>query len=121
MKYLITENRVKELIKKYFNLDLTGKIHMVTNKWELPFEFDNFMSEAQLNRSLNKYGPMYIIQTDNRIIGKSNLFLCQNRDKGWEVVDSDDNVYSEFELMKELRIHPLALSIDDLINAYFKD
>jgi len=114
MKYLITENQIKRIIKKKFGIDLTDKISMVTNKWELPFEFE-FISERSLNRSLNIYGPMFVIQTPK------NMYLGQERENGWDIVDKGDRVVEDYQIMKELGIHGLGLSIDDLINAYIEE
>jgi len=115
MKYLITENQIKRIIKKKFGVDLTDKMIMVTNKWELPFEFDEFMSEKSLNRSLNTYGPMYVIKTPK------NMYLGQERKNGWDIVDKGDRVVNDAQIMRELGIHGLGLSLGDLINAYIND
>jgi hypothetical protein len=117
MKYLIAESRIKNLIKKYFNLDLTNNISMVTNKCELPMEFDGFMNDRLLNRYLNAYGPMYVIKTHK------DMYLGQPREtgKGWHFFNTNDNKVSNHQIMRELGIHPLNLSVDDLINAYIND
>ncbi len=115
MKYLITENQIKRIIKKNFGLDLTDNIIMVTNKWELPFEFDNTVPERQLNRFLNSYGPMYVITTSK------NMYLGQERENGWLFYDKRDMKTPEHQIMRELGIHGLGLTVDDLINAYIEE
>jgi hypothetical protein len=115
MNYLITESQIKRIIKKKFGLDLTDKISMVTNKWELPFEFDIFIPEKMLNRFLNNYGPMYVIETPK------NLYLGQERENGWVIYDKKDKLVKDHQIMKELGIHGLGLSFSDLINAYIND
>jgi hypothetical protein len=115
MKYIITESQVKRIIQKNFGLDLTDNISIVTSKWELPFEFDAFMSAYSLNRSLNTYGPMFVIQTPK------NIYLGQERENGWEIVDKGDRVVEDYQIMKELGIHGLGLSAGDLINAYIEE
>jgi hypothetical protein len=115
MKYLVCESQLKNLLKTKFNLDLTDKIRMVTNKWELPFEFDWMISERQLNQYLNAYGPMFVIE------GKDNQFLCQNMNNGWQILDTNDYKYSEFQLMRKLGIEVLGLSLSDLIERYFTE
>lgn len=115
MKYLITENQIKRIIKKKFGLDLTDNISMVTNKWELPFEFDNTVPERQLNRFLNTYGPMYVITTTK------NMYLGQERENGWLFYDKKDLKTPDHKIMNELGIQGLGLSAGDLIDAYIND
>ena len=65
MKYIIPESNLKSLLKTQFGFDLTDRISIVTNKWELPMEFDRVLSYAALNTYLNKFGPMYVINVKN--------------------------------------------------------
>lgn len=116
MKYFITESQLKKFVKSQFGLDLTDKIHMVTNKWELPLEFEHISPRA-LNNYLNNFGPMYVFE-----IGKK-LYLGQNqgRKDGWTIVDIGDRLIPEFEFMKLLGIESLGLSMDDLLDQYFSE
>jgi len=114
MKYLITENQIKRIIKKKFGVDLTDKMIMVRNKWELPFEF-KYIPERWLNKYLNFYGPMYVIETPE------NMYLGQERENGYYVVDKEDRVVQDYQIMEELGIHGLGLSLGDLIDAYIND
>jgi len=118
MKVLITESKMKDIIKSNFGLDLTGKIHMVTNKWELPEEFDKIIGERMLNHYLNRFGPMYWFDT------KKGLFLAQDRGNqydGWNIADHLDFGLSELDFMRILGIEYLGLSMDDLINLYMEE
>ena len=57
-------------------IDLTGKIHMVTNSYELPFEFnERIITPQTLRLYLNKYGPMYVIEIGSQIY----LYLFYNQ------------------------------------------
>ena len=116
MKVIIKESKMKDIIKSNFGLDLTDKIRMVTNRWELPFEFD-FITPRELNSYLNTFGPMYVLE-----IGKK-LYLTQNQGSnfGWFVVDSNDRMISEYDFMKFLGIEYLGMSMDGLINLYFEE
>jgi len=117
MKYLITENQIKRIIEKKFGVDLTDKISMVTNKWELPFEFDSFINERMLNSYLNRFGPMFVIQTPKE------MYLAQDRGEknGWSIYNTKESSTSDTKVMRELGIHGLGLSIGDLINAYIEN
>lgn len=116
MKYIITESQLKDIIKSNFGVDLTNKIHMVTSKWELPEEFDFFINPRVLNKYLNKYGPMFVFE-----IGKRS-YLTQNQGSdGWMIIDTGDRQLSELEFMKILGIEYLGLSMDTLLDEYFKE
>jgi len=116
MKYVISESQIKKILKTKFNLDLTDKIHMVTNKSELPEEFDFWINPRALNKYLNKYGPMFVFEIGR----KSYLTQSHGRD-GYMIFDNSDHQLSELEFMKILGIEMLGISIDDLINNYFKE
>jgi hypothetical protein len=115
MKLIITENKLKNFIENRLGIDLTDKIHMVTNEYELPKEF-SYIRSRMLSRYLNNFGPMYVIETPK---GK---FLYQNQgDSNFvrvTITDNRDRLYSEDDIMEYLGIPPLGLKIDDLINIY---
>jgi hypothetical protein len=116
MKIIITESQLKDFIRKQFNVDLSNKIQIVTNKWELPMELDRIITTDMLNRYLNHYGPMFVITT------RKNMYLVQNRGKdGWMIVNQNDYQVSDLDIMKELGIESLGLSVGDLIDEYFQE
>ena len=116
MKIIIKESQLKDFIRKQFNVDLSNKIEIVTNKWELPMEFDRIITSDALNRYLNHHGPMFVITT------RKNMYLIQNRGKdGWMIVNQNDNKVSDFDIMKELGIESLGLKVGDLIDEYFQE
>ena len=43
MKIIINESNIKNVFKR-LNIDLSGKIQMVTSSYELPMEFDEFFT-----------------------------------------------------------------------------
>jgi len=116
MKYIITENKLKSFISDRFGLDLTGKISEVTSKWEIPMEFDEIINQSTINRYLNQYGPMYVIETDD------NMYLTQPRGENNEWITIDKKykvVVYESELLSKLGIGQLGISIGDLISMYY--
>ena len=114
MKITITESQLKNFINKQFNIDLTDKISMVTNKWEVPMEFDRIITTQLLNSYLNKYGPMFVIRT------RKNMYLAQDRGKhGWMIANQNDYQVSDLDVMKDLGIEKLGLSVKDLIDQFF--
>lgn len=114
MRYIITESQLNDFVKKHFKVDLTDKISMVTNKWELPMEFDRIITPQALNTYLNKYGPMFVITT------RKNMYLAQDRGKhGYMIANQNDYQVSDLEVMKDLGIESLGLSVKDLIDQFF--
>jgi hypothetical protein len=115
MKILIKESQLKSFIKNKLGVDLTDRINIVTNKWELPMEFDGFMTPTILNKYLNNYGPMFAIET------KDNMYLCQDRGKdyGWFTIDKYGGIVDESEIMSDLGVDKLGLSMNDVIPMYF--
>jgi hypothetical protein len=115
MKILIKESQLKSFIKNKLGVDLTDRINIVTNKWELPMEFDKVISPRGLNEYLNKYGPMFAIET------KDNMYLCQDRGKnyGWVNIDKNGGIVDESEIMSDLGVDKLGLSMNDVISMYF--
>ena len=119
MKILIKESQLKSFIKNKLGVDLTDRINIVTNHWELPKEFDNIITPTILNKYLNNYGPMYTIKTND------NLYLTQDRGKGygivddWFTVDEKDRIVDDFDVMTNLGVGKLGLSMNDLISMYF--
>ncbi len=115
MKYIITESKLKNLLKDRLGVDLDGKITMVTNQYDLPMEFDKFISPRVLNMYLNRFGPMFVIDTPKK------TFLYQNQAGVPTITDTNDRLYSVTSLMSHLGIPPMGLTIDDLINIYFQE
>ena len=117
MKYLITESKLKSFLKDKFGIDLDGKIEMVTNKWELPMEFDRVITPKMLNTYLNRFGPMFVF----KIINRGN-FLYQNQNGSEVVVDDNDRIIDMDDFYNILGVNKyLGISVDNLIDLYFKE
>jgi hypothetical protein len=116
MKIIITESQLKDFIRKQFNVDLSNKIEIVTNKWELPMELDRIITTQSLNRYLNHYGPMFVIHT------RKNMYLVQKRGKdGWVIVNQNGDDVTDMDVMKDIGIEKLGLTVGDLIDEYFQE
>jgi len=115
MKILIKESQLISFIKNKLGVDLTDRINIVNNKWELPMELSGVIHPTNLNGYLNKYGPMFTIKT------KNNMYLTQDRgkDREWFVKDKNNRIVDETEVMSELGVGQLGLSMNDLISMYF--
>ena len=115
MKKSLIESNISNFIKDKLGVDLSDRIHMVTNQYELPMVFDRVISSKVLNQYLNRYGPMYVFE------GKKNTYLGQHRKNEWFVVDKRDSQVSEFDVMKDLGIEMLGLSLNDLVSEYINE
>ena len=115
MKYIITESRLKEMLRKIAGVDLTGKVDIVTSTYDLPMEFDNVMTPTVLRAYLNQFGPMFIIR------GPKRTFLYQNQSGRIVIADSNDRTYSENSIMNQLGISSMGLSVDDIIKTYYEE
>ena len=116
----LTEANLKNLLVNKLGVDLTGKIHMVTNSYELPFEFnERIITPQTLRLYLNKYGPMYVIE-----IG-SQMFLYQHQQLLNEVrkliVDTNDKSYSEDQILNKLGIPPMGLTLNDIVDTFVEE
>jgi len=116
----LTEANLKNLLINKLGVDLTGKIHMVTNSYELPFEFnERIITPQTLRLYLNKYGPMYVIE-----IG-SQIYLYQYQQLTNEVrkmiVDTNDRTYSEDQILNKLGIPPMGLTLDDIVDTFVEE
>jgi hypothetical protein len=115
MKVIITENKLKDFIRKTFSVDLTNKIEIVTNFWDIPSRFDGLFSRSQVNRILNNYGPMYVLSVDDK------KFLAQPRENGWIGFNSQFDRLTEAELLDNLGLQYLGFSLDKVIDLYFEE
>ena len=115
MKKCLIESNISNFIKDKLGIDLSDRIHMVTNQYELPMVFDRVISSKVLNQYLNRYGPMYVFE------GKKNTYLGQPRKNEWFVVDKRDYEVSELDVMKDLGIEMLGLSLNDLVSEYINE
>jgi hypothetical protein len=114
MKYIITEDKLKNFIKRKFNLDLTGKIRMITTQYQVPMEFDIMLSPKSVRYMLNTDGPMYLIQHGY------DDYLVQPRTnhKEWRVIDASNGYIDESEFFNKLGV-PHIIHTGDLIDAFF--
>jgi hypothetical protein len=116
MKKSLIESNISNFIKDKLGVDLSDRIHMVTNQYELPMVFDRVISSKVLNQYLNRYGPMYVFE------GKKNTYLGREHKKNeWFIVDERDSQVSEFDVMKDLGIEMLGLSLNDLVSEYINE
>jgi hypothetical protein len=126
MKYLLTESKLKSLLKDKFNVDFTGKIEMVTSVYSVLNDFDRCVDPSYIRRKLNSDGPMYIISLDTYTQrGKykyRNKFLYQKNssssDSDYYLMDISCQYYTDSEFMNLFGIKVLGLSMERFIDLY---
>jgi hypothetical protein len=114
MKYIITENQLRKVIKKYFNKDLSNSIDQITDYHDLPERFRRIYSKHALNYFLNNYGPMYVFRTED-----GHLYLVQDQGSEWFIEDDEGYSASEEKLIRSLGINALSPKLSKVIDAYF--
>lgn len=114
MKYILTENKLKNFLLSKFNLDLENKVIMLTSVFDNRFAFETILSDEIMRRYLNFHGPMYIF-----FIGKSQ-YMVQPRGDNYMIINTDDRVFTEKEFYKKLGI-PNIISLGDIIELYAQE
>ena len=115
MKFIITESKIKEFIENKFGVDLTNRIIMVQSYYDLPEHFQRLFTKQIINMYLNKYGPMYVFH------GYTDSFLYQNQDGRQLIADSTDSIVDYTDLMEDLGIENMGLTIQQVIDIYVKE
>ena len=116
MKYIVNQSKFKDFLRNKFNFDLTGKIKMITSRYDVPSVFDGMISGDVVSMLLNKYGPMYLITMDEDMF---YLFQLQN-DNDYMLMDNH-GWFTDREFMNMWGIGKLGLSMNELIDIYFKE
>jgi hypothetical protein len=109
---IITESRFKTFIEDKLGIDLTGKVDLVTNKWELPMEFDRIITPTALNSYLNRFGPMYSIENGD------TKYLYQDQGDRSVIADTRDRLYTESEILNKLGFPPLGIKLKEILDLY---
>jgi len=83
MKYIVKQASLKDAIKKRLDIDLTGKISLITGVHEMPQRFiQDYEHIEKLRTMMNRYGPFYLIKVEK------DMFLAQPRSKNeWYILE----------------------------------
>lgn len=116
MKIIINESNIKNVFKR-LNIDLSGKIQMVTNSYELPMEFAEFFTPQILRVYFNNYGPMFVIKSEE------DVYLYQHQGKlRTLLINVDGDSYSESQFLSNiLNIPPMGISLQDVLDTFFEE
>jgi hypothetical protein len=117
MKYIITESKLKSVIKDKFGLDLTGRVELDPSLYKILNDFDLFFSYEGLRRRLNmeNYGPMYLIELDDN---RKVLYQMNYSSNHPLIIDNKGDVYDKSDFMDFLGIRPLGLTLEQFLDLY---
>jgi hypothetical protein len=125
MKYIINESQYmsllenldknKKFLTKTMGTDFANKIKMVTSKYDVPMGFDEGVGRNLINRWLNHWGVMYLVN----INGKD--YLYQDRGDYEMFIDEEGFDYVDNEIPEEIGIGVLGLRFSDIIDMYFEE
>ena len=117
MKYIVNQSKFKEFLRNKFNFDLTGKIQMITNRYQVPYIFDGVLGERAVNRLLNNHGPMYLIT-----MNKDAVYIYQHRvDGADQIMFDEDGWLTDREFMKMWGVDKLGIPLNKMIDIYFEE
>jgi len=105
----------KKFLTNHMGMDFTDKIQLVTSSYDVPMEFDQFVSPQMINRGLNKWGPMYLFELNGY------KFLYQDRGEYEYFMDEVGIDYVDNEIPEQLGLDELGLGFSDIIDLYFNE
>jgi hypothetical protein len=115
MKYVITESRIKDLIRVRFGIDFTGKIQVINNADELPKVYTVCPGRTIIDRKINEFGPMFLITMSDKV----KMLYQKNSvsNKGW-IMSNHCTIIDTYYFMDILGIEPLGLTMEQFIKIY---
>ncbi len=108
-------NKNKKFLSNIMGIDFTDKIEQITSTYDVPMEFDRYISTGMINRYLNKFGPMYLFELD----GIKYLYLDVGDHE--KFIDEKGNVFIENEIPERLGLDEIGLRFSNIIDMYFNE
>ena len=120
VKQVICENdskteKDKRFLKNKLGIDFTGKIEQITSTYDVPMEFDEYISSNLIRRYLNNYGPMYLFELDGK------KYLYQDMGKYEWFLREDGFDYTNNEIPEKPGIAIMGLKFSDILDLYFTE
>ena len=105
----------KRLLINVMGQDFTDKIKMITSTYDVPMSFDEGVGPNLINRWLNHWGPMYLVNV------KGKDYLYQNRGDYEMFIDEEGYDYVDDEITEQLGISDMGLKFSDIIDIFFNE
>lgn len=124
MKYYMTQNlpnvnesheKAKNFLKDNLGINFTGRIKQITSTYDVPMSFDECLYGESINRYLNFWGPMYLID-----FGWTKMLYQDRGDFEW-FMDEQCNDFVDNEIPEDLGIAEMGFSFSDIIDMYFEE
>ena len=117
MKLLITESKLKTLIKDKFNIDLTGRVELDPSIYKILNDFDFYFDYDGVRRRQlgDNYGPMYLIELDDN---RKILYQMNYSSNYPLILDNKGDLYEESDFMDLLGISALGITMEQFLDLY---
>ena len=120
MKILITENRLKSIVKRILGYDLSDNIEIITSWYELDSGGQRLFSDGkeEFNWLLNHYGPMFLFNVN----GDNYYVQPQGKELGTLVLsDRKNRKIKENDFLKIIGLDILGISLNKLIDEFAEE
>jgi antitoxin component of RelBE/YafQ-DinJ toxin-antitoxin module len=113
----LTENvdKNKKFLIDVMGMDFTDKIQQITSTYDVPMSFDEGVGSNLINRWLNHWGPMYLVNVN----GKD--YIYQNRGDFEMFIDEEGYDSVDDEIPEQLGIDVMGLKFSDIIDIFFNE
>jgi len=108
-------DKAKNFLKDNLGINFTGRIKQITSTYDVPMSFDECLYSESINRYLNFWGPMYLID-----FGWTKMLYQDRGDFEW-FMDEQCNDFVDNEIPEDLGIAEMGFSFSDIINMYFEE
>ena len=108
-------DKAKNFLKDNLGINFTGRIKQITSTYDVPMSFDECLYSESINRYLNFWGPMYLID-----FGWTKMLYQDRGDFEW-FMDEQCNDFVDNEIPEDLGIAEMGFSFSDIVNMYFEE
>jgi antitoxin component of RelBE/YafQ-DinJ toxin-antitoxin module len=105
----------KKFLIDVMGMDFTDKIQQITSTYDVPMSFDDGVGSNLINRWLNHWGPMYLVNI------KGKKYLYQDRGDFEMFIDEEGYDSVDDEIPEQLGIDVMGLKFSDIIDIFFNE
>jgi len=108
-------DKAKNFLRDNFGFDFSGRIQQITSTYDVPFVFDECLYSESINRCLNYWGPMYLLELDGV------KYLYQDRGEFEWFMDENCYDFVDNEIPEKLGIAEMGFRFSDILDIYFEE